>query len=96
MATNTVIITICDACKKSTEDITSYEIRKDGSTKRTKVDLCGTDSVVLENLIAQAPKATPGRKRATRITSVEEIERMKQQERRPAKKAAAKKTAAAK
>jgi hypothetical protein len=94
MASKKVIVTECDVCE-STSEITTYTITKGGSTKRTKIDLCSKDSTVLENLIKMAPKATPGRQRTPRVTSIEDIEALKKPAKKTAKKAVTKKVAAA-
>ena len=87
MSVARITITVCDRCE-STEGLVAYDVKRDGG--RVKVDLCRNHAAELEELIRPLGEASPvPRKRTTkkvaaargsragRVTTMDEIERLK-------------------
>jgi hypothetical protein len=82
LARQVIVQVICDKCGGQ-EDVQSWEIKK--GSKKSKIDLCGTDSKALEEMFKLAPaKAVGGRtggststtgatRRTRSVKSVEDI-----------------------
>lgn len=73
-----VTVTVCDQCGAQ-EDVRHFEVKE--GTRRASVDLCGADSIALDQLLAEnAPAPQRPAKRAPRarkVTTMEEIEALK-------------------
>lgn len=89
----------CDVCHRAQnqEELKRYELKVDGD--RIVVDLCNTHDRPLRELLARLPDSVrQGRKRSAMadsfVPSLSAVPRDSAPTRRPAKKAAAKKTAA--
>lgn len=79
-----VTLTVCDVCKSPDEPTRHYELKSE--RRRATADLCSIHSEVLEGFFDQDPDETSthqrGRSRKPKVTTIEEIEELKQQEKK--------------
>ena len=82
-------VTVCDVCKNQNEPTKRYEVKE--GDRRASVDLCEAHSQPFEGLMgvgtprkkpgrpagSQAPRKRAATKRAARVTTMDEIEKLK-------------------
>jgi len=72
-----ISIRVCDVCEAQ-EDVHMYEIRRDGT--RVKVDLCKEHGATLEGFLKAAKPPRTRTRRASRVTTMKEVEDLKKTE----------------
>lgn len=73
-----ITVTVCDECGVQ-DGVKHYDIKE--ANRKGSVDLCGVHGASLEQLLGAAPKTTQKprgtRSRARKVTTMEEIEKLK-------------------